>query len=211
MKSSSLLTGLVLAAGLMSLSAGAMAQDAQAAATPVGAAAPSGPPPTPTDVTNVGSWTVRCFPVSSPTPCEMYEELDTKEGHQRVLGVTIAYAPSADKHLLLVAVPLGVAIPQGVVIQTDTFTSPALHYRSCDRAGCYVELVIDNSSVDSMAKSGPNAAVKIIADGGKAFPLHLSLDGFASAHEKMTALAKEKAKGPQQIDASKASAMPPKP
>jgi invasion protein IalB len=206
MKSSSLLTGLAFAAGLLSFSAGAMAQDPQSAATPVGSSAAPTAPPAPTDISNIGSWTVRCFPIASPTPCEMYQEQDTKETHQRVLGVTIAYAPGADRHLLLVAVPLGVAIPQGIVIQTDTFTSAALHYRSCDRAGCYVEMVIDNNSIEALAKSGPNAAIKIVADGGKAFPLHLVLDGFAAAHERMTALAKEKAKGPQQIDASKQAA-----
>ena len=189
MKSSFKLTGLVLAAGLLTASGAGMAQDAAPAAAPAA-------PPQPTDISVIGDWTVHCFPVQSPNPCEMTTEMDAKETHQRILGVTIAFVPSADKHVLIVAVPLGVAIQKGLIIQTDSFTSPMLPYRSCDRAGCYVEMVIDNASVDSISHSGANAAIKIVADGGKEFDLHLSLNGFAAAHDKMAELAKQKAKSP---------------
>jgi invasion protein IalB len=203
MKLSFPLTGRALAAGLLILSLPILSQGAALAQ----GAAPAAPP-TPTDVQVIGDWTVHCFPVASPNPCEMTTEMDAKDTHQRVLGVTIAYVPSADKHVLIVAVPLGVAIPKGLVIQTDSFTSPMLPYRSCDRAGCYVEMVIDNGSVDSMSHSGPVAAIKVVADGGKGFDLRLSLNGFSAAHDKMAELAKQKATktppptAPAQIDAS---------
>jgi len=193
---SSLLPSLALAAGLM-ISGAAMAQDAPQA------------PAQPSDVSNVGDWVVRCFSIASPSPCEMYEEMDDKNSRQRVLGLSLAYIPSSDRHLMQVAVPLGVALGKGLVIQTDSFTSPMLHFRRCDRLGCYVEMVIDNGSVDSISHSGPNAAVKIVADNGKAFSLRLSLDGFAGAHDKMAALAKQKAKAPAQQPAAPAPAPAP--
>jgi invasion protein IalB len=191
MKSSSLLGGLVLAAGI---TGAAMAQDAPQA------------PPAPTDVSNIGDWTVHCYAVNSPNPCEMVYAVVDKNTRQRVLAVTIAYVPSADKHLLLVGVPLGISIPKGLVIQTDTVTTPVLHYRRCDQAGCYVEMVLENAMVDQISHSGANAAVRIFSDSGKNFDLHLSLNGFAGAHDKMAELAKQKAKTPPQtINASPAA------
>ena len=184
MKSSHLFAGLIAAALLLPVSA--MAQSA---------APPAGTPLTPTDVKPVGDWTVRCFPVTSTSPCDMYEELDDKNSKQRVLGVSIAFVPGNNNHVAQIAVPLGVAISSGAVIKTDSYTSPKMPYRRCDRDGCYVELLLSQDVVDSLSKSGPEATVNIVADGGKAFALRFSLNGFAGAHDAMAALARQKASG----------------
>ena len=176
-----------LALGAVLLPATAMAQ----------AAAPGGAPATPPTVTDnkpIGDWTVRCFSVTSASPCDMYEELQDKNSHQRVLGFSIAYVPKDDKHVVDIAVPLGVGIANGAVIKTDNFTSPKLSFRRCDQQGCYVEGVMPNDMVASVAKSGPDASVNIVADDGKSYALKFSLNGFAAAHDSMAALAKEKAK-----------------
>ena len=184
MKSSHLFAGLIAAALLLPVSA--MAQSA---------APPAGTPLTPTDVKPVGDWTVRCFPVTSTSPCDMYEELDDKNSKQRVLGVSIAFVPGNNNHVAQIAVPLGVAIASGAVIKTDSYTSPKMPYRRCDRDGCYVELLLSQDVVDSLSKSGPEATVNIVADGGKSFALRFSLNGFAGAHDAMSALARQKASG----------------
>ena len=183
MKTSHLLAGLIAAALLLPVSA-----MAQSAAPPA-----AGTPLTPTDVKPVGDWTVRCFPVSSTSPCDMYEELDDKNSKQRVLGVSIAFVPGNNNHVAQIAVPLGVAIASGAVIKTDSYTSPKMPFRRCDRDGCYVELLLSQDIVDSLAKSGPEATVNIVADGGKSFALRFSLNGFAGAHDSMATLARQKA------------------
>lgn len=174
--------GLGLAAGLVLGAGQAMAQtQAQT------------PPPQP-DVKMVGDWAVRCFPVSSPSPCDMYQELGDKNTHQRILSISIAYVPSVDRNGIVISVPLEVSIPKGLVIQTDNFTSPTLKYRRCDRSGCYVEMPMDAASIASLSKSGPDAHIKIAADSGKEFNLTFSLNGFSSAYDQMVKLNKEKAK-----------------
>jgi invasion protein IalB len=147
-----------------------------------------------TDNKPIGDWTVRCFSVTSASPCDMYEELQDKNSHQRVLGFSIAYVPKDDKHVVDIAVPLGVSIAAGATIKTDNYTSPRLGFRRCDGQGCYVEGLMPNDMIAAIAKSGPNATVNIMADDGKSFALPLSLNGFASAHDAMTQLAKQKAK-----------------
>jgi invasion protein IalB len=175
----------VLAASLVALSSAAFGQAAPANA-PANA--------TVTDTKAVGDWTVRCFSVTSASPCDMYQESQETNSHQRVLGFSLAYVPKDDKHVVDIAVPLGVSIAAGAIIKTDNYTSPRLGFHHCDQAGCYVEGVMPNDMVASIAKSGPEATVNIVADDGKAFAVKLSLNGFASAHDSMAALAKTKAK-----------------
>jgi invasion protein IalB len=178
--------GLYAAAGLVLSFGAALAQAAAPASAPAR--------PQPPDVKMVGKWAVRCFPISSPSPCDIYQELAEKNTGQRVLAISIAYVPSLDRNGIIISVPLEVSIPKGLVIQTDNFTSPALKYRRCDRNGCYVEMPMDAASIASLSKSGPDAHIKITADGGKEFTLNFSLDGFASAYDQMVQQAKEKAK-----------------
>ena len=187
----SVLTGAAL--GVLLVSGAAIAQ-------PAAPAAPGGP-----EVKTVEDWFVRCFKIDSPSPCDMYQELDNRETRQRILSLSIAYVPSLDRHALQITVPLEVAIPKGLVIQTDSYKSPVLKYRRCDRNGCYVEQAVDNALVEGLAKSGPAGKVNIVADGGKSFSLNFSLKGFAAAHDDMVAQARTKAKAVEKPAAAPAA------
>lgn len=183
-----ILAGLIAAAALQS-------GDALAQGAPQPSAPPQpGAPPAVTDNKPIGSWTVRCFAVASPSPCDMYEELQDKNSHRRVLSVSIAYLPKDDRNVVDIAVPLGVSIAKGAIIKTNSYTSPTLSFRRCDQGGCYVEGVMPNEMVVSIGKSGPDSSVNIVADDDKPYSIPLHLDGFASAHDAMAQLAKEKVK-----------------
>ena len=186
MKISSLLSGLMLTA----LLAGSAAAQAPA---PAGA-----PPPAPAqpEIKTIGDWAVRCYPVQSQSPCDMFQQQNEKDSQQRILALSLAYIPHLDRHAIQVVVPLGVAIPKGVVIHTASFTSQPMPYRRCDRSGCYVEMLINNSIVDQIGRGGDGAMVKITADDGKSYDLKISLNGFSAAHDSMAEQAKQKAKAP---------------
>jgi invasion protein IalB len=149
-------------------------------------------PTAPTDTKPFGDWTVRCFPVKSPSPCDMFELLANKANGQRVLSVSIAYLPTTDKHVIQIAVPLLVSIQKGLVLSTDTYTSPVLHYRRCDRAGCYVEMLIENDTITAMGSANGQAKIRIVAEGGKTFDIPFSLNGFSDSHGAMQDLARKK-------------------
>ena len=155
------------------------------------APAPSAPL-TPSETKTFGDWTVRCFPVNTPSPCDMFELLANKQSNQRVMSVSIAYLPSGDKHVIQIAVPLGVLIQKGLILSSDSFQSPMWHYRRCDRGGCYVEMLIDNQAVTALGSSAGPARIRIVAEGGKVFDIPFSLTGFADAHGAMADLARKK-------------------
>jgi invasion protein IalB len=182
MRISQLLSGLALAALVSGTAL------AQTPATP----APLGQP----EIKNVGDWTVRCYPAQSASPCDMFQQQNDAQSQQRILALSIAYIPHLDRHAIQISVPLGVAIAPGAIIHAGSFSAPMMPYRRCDRGGCYVEMLIDNSVVDQLAHAGDSALVKIKADDGKNYDLKLSLNGFSAAHDSMTELAKQKAKAP---------------
>lgn len=165
-------------------------------------------PPKPPETKTIGDWIVRCFPIQSPSPCDMYQELDDQRAHQRVLSFSIAFVPSLNRHGIQVTVPLEVSIPRGLIIQTDSFTSQPLKYRYCDRTGCFVQMPIDNATIEAMSKSGEQAKVRVFADNGKAYDIRFSLKGFAAAHDSMVEQAKAKAKPVQQQPAQAPAAQP---
>jgi len=181
MMKKSILVGAAL--GVLFLSGAAGAQQA----------APSAAPVKP-DVKTVEDWIVRCFPIESPSPCDMFQEQDARDTRQRVLSISIAYVPSLDRHALQVSVPLDISIPKGLTLKSDSYTSPVLKYRRCDRNGCYVEQAVDNAVVEGLAKSQTGGKINIVADNGKAFALDFSLKGFAAAHDDMVSQARAKAK-----------------
>jgi invasion protein IalB len=91
-----------------------------------------------------------------------------------------------------IIVPLGVALAKGATVVSDSYTSAPLHFRRCDRGGCYVEMLVDNKVVDAIG-SATTAKLKITADGGKDFNLNLPLAGFPDAHTAMVEFARQKA------------------
>jgi len=170
-------------AGLLLSCGAAMAQQGDAGA-------PGRP-----EVKPVGDWFVRCFPIQSPSPCDMFQELDSPTTKQRVLSISLAFVPSIDRHAIQIMVPLEIAIQKGVTIKTDAFTSPLLKYRRCDRNGCYVETPVDNNFIEAIARSGgEKGKVNIVADTGKTYALDFYLKGFSAAHDDMVTQARAKAK-----------------
>ncbi|MFO1247282.1 MAG: invasion associated locus B family protein [Alphaproteobacteria bacterium] len=185
--------------GLMTCAALAQAP----AAAPAAPAAPASNKP---EVNTVQDWAVRCFPIQSPSPCDMFQELDNQRTGQRVISMSIAFYPSLNRHALVVAVPLEVSIPAGLKLQTSTYTSPMLKYRRCDRNGCYVELAVENNVIESLARSSGDAGkIVIAADSGKVYNLNFSLKGFSAAHDDMVTKARAKAKTPAAPAAAPAS------
>lgn len=141
----------------------------------------------------VGDWMVRCYPVASPSPCDMFELLAQKNSGNRVMSMSFAYAPKADRYVVQIAVPLGVDLQKGLTIKAGSYTSPALRFRRCDRGGCYVEGVTDSSIVSALSQNDGQAKATIASVEGRTLDVAFSLKGFGEARSQMADLAKQKA------------------
>ena len=182
---------------------GGLAFSVAGACAAVAQDAPSAPPPKP-DVKTVEDWQVRCYPVQAVAPCDMLQEQGDPQSGRKTLSLSISYIPSMDRHAIILSVPLDVSLPNGVVIQTDSYTSPPLKYRMCTRDGCFVQAPVDNDMVASVAKSSGGGKVNVVGDDGKKYAIPFSLKGFSQAHDDMVAQAKAKATKPAAAGAAPA-------
>lgn len=149
------------------------------------------------EISYFGDWAVRCFPIKSASPCDMLFATVRKNTAQRVTSVSIAYVPSKGSYLMQVAVPLGIALSQGVVIQAGNYSTDKLVVRRCDRSGCFVEMAVGSDLIDGLSQNADQGGqIKVAADGGKPVSLAMSLKGFSAAHQAMVDNARQKAVSP---------------
>jgi invasion protein IalB len=180
-----------LIAGLAALSFLTGAAAAQEAAS---APAAANKPVQPSETKNFGDWTVRCYPASSATPCEMIELLVNKKSGRRVLGVLIVYNQAQNQNLLQLATPLGALLSSGAVLSSDTYTSGVLRYRLCDIQGCYSVALLNDDAIKALGRA-TKANVKIVSAEGKKFDLNFSLNGFSAAYNALVEMTRQKPSG----------------
>jgi len=172
-----------------------LAQDAPADAQPQQQRAAPQKPVTPTVLKTFGGWDVRCYPVSSPAPCDMWEAIAFKKGGQLAVSISIVYVPSQDAHLMQLIVPLGVDLASGAKVMTGSFTSETIRYHHCDRIGCYLVVPQGNPIVEALNGQGA-MKVRVTQFRGKSIDLNVPLNGFGEAHTAMVEFAKQKATNP---------------
>jgi len=149
-------------------------------------------PVTPTVMKTFGGWDVRCYPVSSPAPCDMWEAIAFKKGGQLAVSISIVYVPSQDSHLMQLIVPLGVDLASGAKVMAGSFTSETIKYHHCDRIGCYLVVPQGNPIVEAL-NSQDAMKVRVTQFRGKSIDLNVPLKGFGEAHSAMVEFAKQKA------------------
>ncbi len=162
-----------------------LAQDQQPAKRPAG----------PQVIKTFGGWDVRCFPVSTPAPCDVWEAIAFKKGGALAVSISVVYVPSQNRHLMQLIVPLGVDVSKGAKLVAGGYVSDALPYHHCDRVGCYFGVGDGNPAVDAM-KDQTVLKVRVSQFRGKSIDLAVPLKGFEEAHTAMVELAKQKAGKP---------------
>ncbi|HEX5281514.1 MAG TPA: invasion associated locus B family protein [Micropepsaceae bacterium] len=205
---------IAFAAGLMVLPSLAFAQAPAAAPPPADpAAAAQAQAAAAFSVNqNVGDWVVRCVQttVKSPAPCEVLQVTVNKDTKQRLSSLSLAYVPSRDSYAMQVVVPTGVALAKGLLLGPST---QGMKYTRCERDGCYVETVVDNTAVQTLGKAGKATDIAVVPYGKSdqiKFPV--SLTGFTEAMDRMKSYSKERAVAlpppPAQPGAAPAAAAP---
>jgi invasion protein IalB len=187
-------TRVAFAAGLIALPSSAFAQ-APAATPPADpAAAAQAQAAAQFSVNqNVGDWVVRCVQttVKSPAPCEVLQVTVNKDTKQRLSSLSIAYVPSRDSYAMQVVVPTGVALAKGLLLGPST---QGLKFTRCELDGCYVESVVDNTTVQTLSKAGKSTNIAVVPYGKTdqiKFPV--SLTGFTEAMDRMKTYSKDRA------------------
>ena len=139
-------------------------------------------------------WTLRCFNVRGPAPCDMLQVAVNRQTKQRVLSVSIAFVPERNAFAMQIVVPLGVALAKGLTVNAGDHTMKNVHFNRCSREGCYVEVIVDSDTVTALGKVGASTMLVVQPYGKNTdAKLPLSLKGWNSAVARLKVVAAQRA------------------
>jgi invasion protein IalB len=158
------------------------APGAQEAPPPAGEQTPPAAP----DMTErqFQDWLLRCGPTREGREvCEMQQQTTDKEG-RTVMAIAIGTVPGRSDLGLLIILPLGIALPEGVQLAIDGGAEMPLELDRCERQGCRIEMLIEPDLLTRL-KAGREAKVFFQADDPEGqrrrLGVPMSLLGFSAA------------------------------
>lgn len=129
-------TRLVLAAGLAALTAAAVPS---VMATQAQAAAPAKKAPAKTVSKPQVAWKTTCSSATrgAPVDCALEQRVVIKETGQLLAGMSIRVPAQTRKPVMMVQVPLGLYLPEGIKLSFDGKKPIQIGLQYCDQKGCY--------------------------------------------------------------------------
>jgi len=133
-------------------------------------------------------WQVACVQQGAAKRCALSQSQSQQNG-QRVLAVELN-APAGNTVTGTLVLPFGVALDAGVALQVDDKpTGQPLRIRTCLPVGCIVNLSFDLPTLLAL-RAGSTLKIKATADGGAEAPFSISLQGFATALDRVGVLSR---------------------
>jgi invasion protein IalB len=135
-----------------------------------------------------GDWMVRCEVADKIVRCAAQQEQLSTETRQRLLAVE--FQASADTLNGALALPFGLLLSKGAVLQVDQLTaSPPQPFQTCLPSGCLVPLLLAADWRDAL-RSGTSLAVLATAVDGQEAKFAIPLRGLAAALDRIVELTK---------------------
>ncbi|MBY5364434.1 invasion associated locus B family protein [Rhizobium leguminosarum] len=133
-------------------------------------------------------WRVACAQQDAAKRCTL-SQVQAQQNGQRVLAIEVN-AQSGSTVSGTLVLPFGLALEPGISFQIDEKpTMQPVHFRTCLPAGCLVAIAFDASTLVAL-RAGTALKIKAVADGGAAIPFSISLQGFATALDRVGALSR---------------------
>jgi invasion protein IalB len=142
----------------------------------------------PVEVARFQDWAVRCGqPQGQPQEiCEMFQEQNNSDGRP-IMGVAVARVSSSPSPGMLIILPLGIALPEGVAVKIDDGEEVPVEVQRCQRRGCEIEILLEPDLLNRF-KSGRQANVLFHVEertGVQKVSVPISLLGFTAALDEV--------------------------
>jgi invasion protein IalB len=133
-----------------------------------------------------GDWDMQCADQpKGERRCQIVGDVLSGDGKQVILVISLAPVPTTKNIAIQMAVPLGVAVQEGVKVDVEGAYSGSMPISRCTPQGCLVEGAIPVEMIEAM-KAKSTALIGVTTPDGKGIPIALSLKGFGSAYEAVT-------------------------
>src|SRR6185369_14700064 len=130
-----------------------------------------------------GNWRVECSTEGQVLDCLAVQRVVTRENQQLVAGLTVRL-PAANKPVMMVQMPLGVLITEGVELSIDDNKSERFNIQTCNQQGCFVGAPLTEGLLASM-RSGKQLRIVFKSANAQSVTVTLPLAGFALAYDKI--------------------------
>jgi len=135
-----------------------------------------------------GDWRVACALHSGQKQCSVSQQVMDQDSRQRILAIELTASSPGQAEGTLV-LPFGLALDKGITLQVDQAAAgPTLRFRTCLPAGCVVAVTFDANGIAAL-RTGTTLTVKATGEDTQDISLGVSLKGFASALDRIVALA----------------------
>ena len=134
-----------------------------------------------------GDWRVACVQQDSKKVCALSQQQTNKDTGQLLLAIELQ-AVSADRVEGTLILPFGLALERPITFEMNGApTASVLRVRTCLPVGCLVSLSLDPATITAMRK-GTSLTIRATADDGQGALFTISLNGFAGALDRVSAL-----------------------
>jgi invasion protein IalB len=151
-----------------------------AAAMLVAATLPAAAQPQPGQ--KFGDWTAGCEQIEGGQMCNISQSMRNEESKQTLL-VAIARPPQGDPQILI-RLPLGVILTEGVGIKVDDGPGARIPFIQCLPNGCQTIVPMQADTITRM-KSGNTLNLSFVAPGGGVITAPMSLKGFTAGFDSL--------------------------
>ena len=130
-------------------------------------------------------WQSLCVIKEETTICEISQTLEVEKDGQSSVAMRITLTKRADKTLMEVALPLGLDLPAGIVLQVDESNEISVPFATCVAQGCAALVTAEEEFLTELRNGNIlKVAFRPFAQ-TKGVVLNASLRGFTSAMQAL--------------------------
>ncbi len=129
-------------------------------------------------------WQIRCGEVQGKKICEMVQRISVAKTGQRVAEFSIAKMDSKGVSRASVALPLGLAVQEKILMKIDDNKPVSFRIKYCVPAGCVSNLSLKEKIINMMKKGNKLYIIAKSAD-GKPVNIVMSLKGFTKKNKEI--------------------------
>ena len=129
-------------------------------------------------------WIVNCASVTGQMACEAVQTLTIQKTGQLLLSVSVRMPPGSKTGAMMLHLPHGMFLPDGVALAIDGASGPKQAVQMCDQKGCYVGMPIEETFLKGL-QTGKTLSVSFKSLEKKEITVPISLSGFKEAYAKL--------------------------
>lgn len=141
----------------------------------------------PTAGQKFGDWSIGCDQDGGQSVCHLDQAVIDNNTQKPVLQVGVGYLPGQDgkkQPKMVIIVPLGVILPQGLTVQIDDGPGAQVPFLHCMAAGCRTVVNLDAPTIAKF-KAGTKAKMTFAAPNGQPVSVPVSLSGFTAGFDAL--------------------------